>query len=109
MGEYGAALESYMEAAALASNHFQKEIPGTVWSQVTLHRLISCCCRLCYFTQAVVLCQLLVPVDYELAFRILKENGSHTVASMFPYFWDMTIIEYLICILLIAGLQWNLL
>jgi hypothetical protein len=88
-----------MEAAALASDHFHRDIPATVWSQVTLRRLIACCCRLRYFTQAVVLCQLLQPVDYEHTFSILRENASETVASMFPYLWDMTIIEYLICIL----------
>lgn len=92
-----------MEAAALASDHFHRDVPATAWSQVTLHRLISCCCRLSYFTQAVILCQLLKPVDYERAFRILRENASDTVASMFPYLWDMTIIEYLICILASAS------
>lgn len=88
-----------MEAAALASDHFHRDIPTTVWSQVTLHRLITCCCRLGYFTHAVVLSQLLQPMEYEHAFSILRENASETLASVFPYLWDMTIIEYLICIL----------
>ncbi len=98
--EHGAALESYMEAAALSSNHFQLAVPQGVWSQMTLRRLIKSCCKLGYVTQAVVLCQLLQPVDYEMAFAILKEHGSDTVDSVFPYFWDMTIIEYLIRILI---------
>ena len=87
-----------MEAAALATNHFHREIPEGVWSQAILRRLISCCCKFSYFTQAAILCQLLHPVDYELAFSILRENCHATMDSFFPYFWDMTIIEYLICI-----------
>ena len=88
-----------MEAAALSSNHFQLPVPQGVWSQTTLRRLIKSCCKLGYVTQAVVLCQLLQPVDYEMAFAILKEHASDTMDSIFPYFWDMTIIEYLIRIL----------
>ena len=74
--------------------------------------------------QAVLLCQLLVPVDYELAFSLLSTHSrldrysvsavlltSHSLRlslslsvslmaeSYFTYFWDMVIIEYLICIL----------
>ncbi len=98
MCEYGAALEGYIEAAALASDHFQSEIPQEVWSQTTLRRLIKCCLRLRYYTQAVLLCQLLQPVDYEMAFAILRDHANETVDSLFPCFWDMTIIEYLICI-----------
>ena len=101
--EYGAALEGYMEAAALTSSHFHHEVPDSVWSQVTLRQLVKCCCRLGYFTQAVLLTQLLRPVDYELAFRIMKENAGHMTEGMFRYFWDMTIIEYLIRILSPAG------
>lgn len=88
-----------MEAGAIASAHFHQEVLEEVWSQITLRRLVSCCCRLGYITQGVVLCQLLRPVAYELAFSILRENASHTVDTVFPSFWDMTIIEYLICIL----------
>lgn len=92
-------MEGYMEAAALASNHFQLDIFPKVWSQTTQRRLIKCCCKLGHYTQAAILCQLLQPVDYETAFSILKEHASRTLDSLFPYFWDMTIIEYLIRIL----------
>lgn len=88
-----------MEAGALTSAHFHHEVPDEVWSQPTLRQLVRCCCRLGYYTQAVLLCQLLHPVDYELAFGIMKENASHMTEGMFQYFWDMSIIEYLICIL----------
>ena len=72
--------------------------------------------------QAVLFCQLLVPVDYELAFSLLSNHSrcpilvsfytlyiSNTIYTVFPYssmvesyfsyFWDMVVIEYLICIL----------
>lgn len=97
--EYGAALEGYMEAAALSTSHFHDLVPGEVWSANILRRLINCCQRLNYHTQAAILCQLLQPVDYDLAFRILRENATSLLENMFAYFWDMTIIEYLICIL----------
>jgi hypothetical protein len=61
--------------------------------------MLSCCEKLGYHTHAAILCQFLQPVDYELAFGILKNNVESTVDSLFVHFWDMTIIEYLICIL----------
>jgi len=88
-----------MEAAALSSSHFQDSISETVWSSSVLNRLINCCLKLSYHTQAAILCQLLRPADYELAFRIMRENAESMVENMFEYFWDMTIIEYLIRIL----------
>ena len=97
--EYGAALEGYMEAAALSTSHFHDPVPEEVWPANILRRLINCCQRLNYHTQAAILCQLLQPVDYDLAFRILRENATTLLENMFGYFWDMTIIEYLICIL----------
>lgn len=32
-GEYGPALSSYLEAGALESQHFEEEVPASVWTQ----------------------------------------------------------------------------
>ena len=37
--------------------------------------MVSCCDRQGLHTHAAILCQLLQPVDYELAFSILKNNA----------------------------------
>ena len=78
---------------------FESDIPPQTWTPAVYCRIISCCEKLGYHTHAAILCQFLQPVDYELAFGILKNNVESMVDSLFVHFWGMTIIEYLICIL----------
>ncbi len=47
---------------------------------------------------AVMLCQLSEPVDYENVFSIVKSGGGRLTERLFKHIWDMTIIEYIICI-----------
>ena len=99
IGDYGAAIENYLQSGAISSDFFESDIPSQTWTPAVYHRMINCCGKLGYHTHAAILCQFLQPVDYELAFGILKNNVESTVDSLFVHFWDMTIIEYLICIL----------
>ena len=99
IGDYGAAIENYLQSGAISSDFFESDIPSQTWTPAVYHRMINCCGKLGYHTHAAILCQFLQPVDYELAFGILKNNVESTVDSLFIHFWDMTIIEYLICIL----------
>ena len=89
-------MQSYLQSGAISSNYFESDVPSP---PTVYHRMISCCGKLGYHTHAAILCQFLQPVDYELAFGILKNNVESTVDSLFIHFWDMTIIEYLVCIL----------
>ena len=98
IGDYGAAMENYLQSGAISSYFFESDIPSQTWTPAVYHRMINCCGKLGYHTHAAILCQFLQPVDYELAFEILKNNVESTVDSLFIHFWDMTIIEYLICI-----------
>jgi integrator complex subunit 8 len=97
-GKYGAALLNYLKAGAVTSRHFEDEVPPLVWSMQVYRKMISCCTQLNLHTHAVLLCQLLVPMDYELAFSLLSTHSSLMAESYFTYFWDMVIIEYLIYI-----------
>ena len=107
IGDYGAAMENYLQSGAISSNFFESDIPGQTWTPAVYHHMINCCGKLGYHTHAAILCQFLQPVNYELAFGILKNNVESTVDSLFVHFWDMTIIEYLICILLLFTLITN--
>ena len=99
IGNYGTALECYLHAGAISSQFFETEVPTSTWTQTVYRRIIKCCTKLGYNTHAAIFSQFLQPVDYELAFEILNSSISTTVESLFAHFWDMTIIEYLICIL----------
>ena len=92
-------MENYLQSSAISSDFFESDIPPQTWTAAVYRRMISCCEKLGYHTHAAILCQFLHPVDYELAFGIFKNNVESTVDSLFVHFWDMTIIEYLICIL----------
>lgn len=53
-----------------------------------------------YYTQAVVLCQFPPNgVDYAAVFQLIRDHSSEVLETVFDFLWDMTIIEYLICIL----------
>ena len=95
-------MENYLQSGAISSDFFESDIPPQTWTTAVYRRMISCCEKLGYHTHAAILCQFLHPVDYELAFGILKNNVESTVDSLFVHFWDMTIIEYLICILIVS-------
>ncbi|KTF81664.1 hypothetical protein cypCar_00042118 [Cyprinus carpio] len=62
--------------------------------------MIKCCSLLNCHTQVAVLCQFLREVDYMTAFKALQEQNSHdSMDSFYDYIWDVTILEYLTCIL----------
>lgn len=92
-------MHSYLLAGSLTSNHFETDVPSDVWSQDVFKRLIACSSKLGYHSHALILCQLPEPVDYESTFGMLRSTVISLVESMFTHLWDMTIIEYLICIL----------
>ena len=96
---YGAALHNYLSAGSKVSCHYQNDVPQDTWTPDVHKRLIACCSKLGYHTHALILCQLLEPVDYEYAFNVMKSNVGALSEGLFSHLWDMTIIEYLICIL----------
>ncbi len=102
--DYGAALYGFLSVGSMASNHFTTEVPEAVWSPIVHQRLRACCTRLRYHTHALIVCQLLEPVDYEGAFGIVRSNVGAMTEGLFTHLWDMTIIEYLICILIVSRL-----
>ena len=97
---HGAALRNYLTAGSMVSGYFQNDVLQDIWTPDVYKRLITCCSKLGYHTHALLLCQLLDPIDYEYAFSIMKGNVGVLSESLFTHLWDMTIIEYLICILL---------
>lgn len=97
-GKYGASLLCYLKAGAVTSRYFEDNVPSDIWPVQVYRKIITCCTHLNFHTHAVLFCQLLNPVDYELAFSLLTNHSSSMMESYFMYFWDMVIIEYLIYI-----------
>uniref|UniRef100_A0A8C2KV66 Integrator complex subunit 8 n=1 Tax=Cyprinus carpio TaxID=7962 RepID=A0A8C2KV66_CYPCA len=81
--QYSAAMHYYLQAGTVCSDYFTKPVPPDV-----------------YTDQVAVLCQFLREVDYMTAFKALQEQNSHdSMDSFYDYIWDVTILEYLTCIL----------
>ncbi|XP_041423173.1 integrator complex subunit 8 isoform X1 [Xenopus laevis] len=77
--EYSAALNYYLQAGAVCSDFFTKQVPPEV-----------------YTDQVAILCQFLREIDYKTAFKALQEQNSHDgMDSYYDYIWDVTILEYL--------------
>ncbi|TNN31746.1 Integrator complex subunit 8 [Liparis tanakae] len=102
--QYSAALNLYLQAGAVCSDLFTKGVPPDVYSDQVLKRMIKCCSMMNCHTQVAVLCQFLREVDYMTAFKALQEQNSHdAMDSFYDYIWDVTILEYLTCILLLVA------
>ncbi|KTG38689.1 hypothetical protein cypCar_00014723 [Cyprinus carpio] len=81
--QYSAAMHYYLQAGTVCSDYFTKPVPPDVYND-----------------QVAVLCQFLREVDYMTAFKALQEQNSHdSMDSFYDYIWDVTILEYLTCIL----------
>ncbi|XP_053324229.1 integrator complex subunit 8 [Spea bombifrons] len=94
--EYSAALNYYLQAGAVCSDFFTKEVPLEIYSDQVIKRMIKCCSMLNCHTQVAILCQFLREVDYKTAFKALQEQNSHDgMDSYYEYIWDVTILEYL--------------
>uniref|UniRef100_A0A2K5MCX3 Integrator complex subunit 8 n=1 Tax=Cercocebus atys TaxID=9531 RepID=A0A2K5MCX3_CERAT len=98
--QYSAALHYYLQAGAVCSDFFNKAVPPDVYTDQVIKRMIKCCSLLNCHTQVAILCQFLREIDYKTAFKSLQEQNSHdAMDSYYDYIWDVTILEYLTCIL----------
>ncbi|XP_063780202.1 integrator complex subunit 8 isoform X2 [Pseudophryne corroboree] len=94
--QYSAALNYYLQAGAVTSDFFTKQVPPDVYTDQVIERMIKCCSLLNCHTQVAILCQFLREVDYKTAFKALQEQNSHdAMDSYYEYIWDVTILEYL--------------
>ncbi|KAM8967767.1 integrator complex subunit 8 [Pelodytes ibericus] len=94
--EYSAALNYYLQAGAVCSDFFTKQVPPEVYTDQVIKRMIKCCSLLNCHTQVAILCQFLREIDYKTAFKALQEQNSHdAMDSYYEYIWDVTILEYL--------------
>ncbi|CAI9624032.1 unnamed protein product [Staurois parvus] len=94
--QFSAALNYYLQAGAVSSDFFTKQVPPDVYTDQVIKRMIKCCNQLCCHTQVAILCQFLREVDYKTAFKALQEqNGHDAMDSYYEYIWDVTILEYL--------------
>ncbi|XP_053571189.1 integrator complex subunit 8 [Bombina bombina] len=94
--QYSAALNYYLQAGAVCSEFFTKQVPPEIYTDQVIKRMIKCCSLLNCHTQVAILCQFLREVDYKTAFKALQEQNSHdAMDSYYEYIWDVTILEYL--------------
>uniref|UniRef100_A0A7D9NK37 Integrator complex subunit 8 n=1 Tax=Xenopus tropicalis TaxID=8364 RepID=A0A7D9NK37_XENTR len=94
--EYSAALNYYLQAGAVCSDFFTKQVPPEVYTDQVIKRMIKCCSMLNCHTHVAILCQFLREIDYKTAFKALQEQNSHDgMDSYYDYIWDVTILEYL--------------
>lgn len=57
----------------------------------------KCFTTLKCYTQVAVLCQFMESIDYQAAFKVLQEKMCYDGGdAMYEFFWDMTILEYLV-------------
>lgn len=96
-GHYRSALSSYLEAAAVGTEHFSRPLHRTILEDHIIKRMIKSCTQLQCHTQAGLLCQLLEETDYTTAFKCLSEsNPSDASDSYHQSIWDINILEFLI-------------
>uniref|UniRef100_A0A8C5PJL9 Integrator complex subunit 8 n=1 Tax=Leptobrachium leishanense TaxID=445787 RepID=A0A8C5PJL9_9ANUR len=97
--QYSAALNYYLQAGAVSSDFFTKQVPPEVYTDQVIKRMIKCCSMLNCHTHVAILCQFLREIDYKTAFKALQEQNSHdAMDSYYEYIWDVTILEYLTCL-----------
>ncbi|KAG9478780.1 hypothetical protein GDO78_012440 [Eleutherodactylus coqui] len=73
--QYSAALNYYLQAGAVSSDFFTKQVPPDVYTDQVIKRMIKCCSLLNCHTQVAILCQFLREVDYKTAFKALQEQN----------------------------------
>ncbi|MEE6463501.1 hypothetical protein FKM82_005937 [Ascaphus truei] len=73
--QYSAALNYYLQAGAVCSDFFTKQVPPDVYTDQVIKRMIKCCSLLNCHTQVAILCQFLREVDYKTAFKSLQEQN----------------------------------
>ena len=58
-------------------------------------KMIKCTSELGHHGESMILCQYQNEVDYVTAFKALEErNGFDSMDSLYPFLWDVTILEY---------------
>ena len=58
-------------------------------------KMIKCTSELGHHAESMILCQYQSEVDYVTAFKALEErNGFDAMDSLYPFLWDVTILEY---------------
>ncbi|XP_077127052.1 integrator complex subunit 8 [Ranitomeya variabilis] len=94
--QYSAALNYYLQAGAVSSDFFTKQVPPDIYTDQVIKRMIKCCSLLNCHTQVAILCQFLREVDYKTAFKALQEQNSHdAMDSYYDHIWDVTLLEFL--------------
>ncbi|XP_065185011.1 integrator complex subunit 8-like isoform X1 [Sycon ciliatum] len=92
---YTSALKLYMSLGAAHSNFFTTPVPVEIWTDQVYRSMITCCQGINAFTQATVLCQLLTPVDYQLANHCIQQTNCFDAMEFFyDCIWDLMILEY---------------
>ena len=97
---YSMALKLYIEAGALASSYFETPVSPEVWTEPCIRHMLDCLSMLREIRFALLLSQLLRPLDYHLALNLINElldkpNESSTPKNFHTYIWDINVLEYL--------------
>ena len=98
---YNMALKLYIEAGALATNYFEAGVTPDVWTEACLRHMLDCLSMLRETRYALLLSQLLRPVDYQLSLNLVNELfkdkpiESATPTNFIKYIWDINVLEYL--------------
>lgn len=97
-GKYREAMKHYLEIGAMTSNMFSIPVPIHAWDEQVLRRMIDCCLRQKLYSQAVVLCQFIDPIDYQSVLKAIQDNGNSCdlIDTNYDCIWDPTILEFLI-------------
>eukprot|EP00795_Rhopilema_esculentum_P001205 gene1205-15571_t len=100
-GKHRDAMRQYLEVGAMTSNMFSVPVPFHAWDDQIYQRMIDCCMKQKFYSQAVVLCQFVDPIDYGTVLKSIQENGKtcDLIDTTYDCIWDPTILEFLICIL----------
>ena len=98
-GNYLAALRDLTQSAIVSTQYFTKpwstSLDATEWDERIFVKMIKCTSELGHHAESMVLCQFQSEVDYVTAFKSLEErNGFDAMDSLYPFLWDVTILEY---------------
>ncbi|CAG7830328.1 unnamed protein product, partial [Allacma fusca] len=96
-GSPALAMKSYVEYLAISTDFFEKTVCPCWGDNALFRKMIKCCEGLQCFTQAMLLCQFLTDVDYNVAFGMAQEKVSSDASdSLYGFIWDLTILEFLV-------------
>ena len=104
-GNYLAALKDFVQTLIVSTQYFTKPWTNSVgpglapaespWDERIFVKMIKCTSELGHHAESMVLCQYQSEVDYVTAFKSLEErNGFDAMDSLYPFLWDVTILEY---------------